>query len=341
MNSLQVLQELQIGGTRAILPGKKPDLMTRRLPVALIAAIVAIWTALAGISPAANAEPAFPPGLRIGLEPQAGLTLSNRFPGFEDPDHKVAITILDLPGQTYEAVERSAFAKEQQNLGDVKRESFPFASGIGFLIGGRSTVNGVVLNKWFLLASAYGKDLTALINVEVPESARAIYTDAIIRKMLASVTFRPPPIQEQLGLLPFKLDDMAGFRVMQVLPGGGMILTDGPSNDINKQPYMIVSVGPGGPTDTDERGKFARELLSSAPLRDLAVTGADAMRIGGLQGFEIRAQARGLDGNPVSLVQWVRFGSGGFLRIIGVSHADVWDALFTRFRAVRDGIEMR
>jgi hypothetical protein len=311
--------------------------MLRRLLVAYLTA----WAGLAIAGAAASAEPVFPAGLRIGLEPQGGLTLSKRFPGFEDADHKVAISILDLPGRAYEDIERSAFGTQQQGLGDVKRESFPFASGIGFLLSGQTTVNGAVLHKWFLLASAYGKDLTALINVEVPQEARAIYTDAVIRKALASVVFRETPIQEQLGLLPFKLNEMAGFRVMQALQGGGLILTDGPANDINKQPYMIISVGPGAPNEPDERGKFARELLQSAPLRDLTMTVADPMRIGGAQGFEIRAQAIGVDGDPISLVQWVRFGSGGFLRIVGVSSKKEWDALFPRFRAVRDGIEMR
>jgi len=47
---------------------------------------------------AANAEPVFPPGSRVGLEPPAGLNLSKRFPGFEDPDRQAAIAILDLPG---------------------------------------------------------------------------------------------------------------------------------------------------------------------------------------------------------------------------------------------------
>jgi len=37
----------------------------------------------------------------------------------------------------------------------------------------------------------------------------------------------------------------------------------------------------------------------------------------------------------------VRFGSGGFLRIVGVGRKDDWDALFPRFRAVRDGIDLR
>jgi len=39
------------------------------------------------------------------------------------------------------------------------------------------------------------------------------------------------------------------------------------------------------------------------------------------------------------VVQWVRFGTGGFMRIVGVGPKNNWDSLFTRFRAVRDGIE--
>jgi len=310
----------------------------------LVAAMLAIWAGLSIFGAGASAEPVFPPGLRIGLEPQANLKLSKSFPGFEDADQKVAITILDLPARAYEEIERSAFEKNQSSLTDMKRESFPFASGIGFLITGKSQAGGIILRKWFFLATAVGgtvSDLTMLINVEVPEAARAVYTDAVIRKALASVTFRPTPLQEQLGLLPFKLNELAGFRVMQALPVGGLILTDGPTDDISKQPYVIVSVGRGAPSEPDERGKFARELLSSTPLRELAVTLVEPMRIGGTQGIEIRAQARGFNGEPVSLAQWVRFGSGGFLRVVGVGRKDDWDALFTRFRAVRDGVELR
>jgi hypothetical protein len=120
-----------------------------------------------------------------------------------------------------------------------------------------------------------------------------------------------------------------------------VILTDGPTNNINDQPYMIVSIERGAPEESADRAKFARDILSSAPLRDLAVQSSDSMRIGGRPSYEIRAQAKALGGAPVSVVQWVRFGSGGYLRVIGVAPKNDWDALFTRFRAVRDGIEAR
>lgn len=308
--------------------------MLRRLLLALIAA---------GLTAAAAwADPVYPPGHRIGLEPPAGMSPAMQFSGFEDTAREAKIGMLDLPPGAYENIESSAFAAEQPGMTDVKRELFAFGSGIGFLFTGRGQQNGVTVHKWFLLARAVHEpvmNLTALVSVEVPEAALAVYTDAVVRKALASVTFRATPIEEQLSLMPFKLNDFAGFRVVEALPTGGVVLTEGPSQDINRQPYVIVSVGSGGPAEPADRGRFARDLLSQAPLRDFAVRSAEAMRIGGLPGHEIRATARNIAGEPITLVQWVRFGGGGFLRVVAVTREDTWDAMFPRFRAVRDGIE--
>ncbi|HXZ46698.1 MAG TPA: hypothetical protein VEH02_08215 [Pseudolabrys sp.] len=314
--------------------------MRNRMFVYLFAA----WTGLLGLSGAAAAELVFPPGLRIGLEPAGDLKLSHRFPGFEDSDRNVVVAILDLPSSAYHELETAAFNNNQRDLANVKRESFPFGSGIGFLISGTAQQNGMTLHRWSLLSQAIGgtvQNLTALINVEVPESARSVYSDEVIRKMLASVTFRPAPIQEQLSLLPFKLGDLAGFRVMQVLPTGSVILTEDATDRSGAQPFMIVSLERGGPAEVGDRPTFARDLLASAPVRDLTLQSAESMRINGLPGYEIRAQGKDPAGASVSLVQWLRFGGGGFLRVIGVSPTEKWSEAFSRFRALRDGITTR
>ncbi len=308
--------------------------MLRRLPILL----VAVCTALIALGPALAAEPVFPKGSVIGLAPPGDLKLSTHFVGFEDPDRKVSISILQLPTAAYENIERSIFAKNQVGLTDVTRESFPFQSGIGYLVTGRGQEN---VRKWFLASTGLGQflGLTMLIKVDVPEAASAVYPDAAIRQALASATFREPPIDEQLSMLPIKFRDLAGFRVMRVVANDGAILIEGPSQDMIKNPYMIISLGRGGPEDPDDRARFARELLSSAPLRDIVVTFAEAMRIDGRPGYEVRAKAMSYDGKPLALVQWLRFGGGGYLRIIGAVHQESWDQLFPRFRAVRDGID--
>lgn len=312
--------------------------MLRRLPILL----AAICAALIALGPALAAEAVFPKGSQIGLTPPGDLMPSTRFPGFEDPDRKVTISMLQMPMAAYADIERSIFTNNQVGLTDVKRESFPFQSGIGFLITARGQENGAGVHKWFLVASGLGPqfpDLAMVIKVEVPDAASAVYSDAVIRKALASVAFRSPPMEEQLSLLPIKFRELTGFRIMRVVANDGAILIEGPSQDMIKNPYMIVSLGRGGPENPDDRARFARELLSSAPLRDIVVTFAEAMRIDGRPGYEVRAKATGYDGKPLALVQWLRFGGGGYLRIIGAVHQESWDQLFPRFRAVRDGID--
>ena len=167
--------------------------MFRRLFVTVFAA----WAGLASTSVVVPAETIFPPGLRIGLDPPGDMKLSTRLPGFEDTERNAIIAILDLPASAYRDLENSAFSMNQQGLDQLKRESFPFENGIGFLISGIAQQNGAKIHRWSLLATGIGPsvpNLTMLVNVEVPESALSVYSDAVVRKALTSVTFRPAPI---------------------------------------------------------------------------------------------------------------------------------------------------
>ena len=303
-----------------------------------LAFLIAALTALSVFAGPCAAEPVFPPGLRVGLDPPGDLKPSARFSGFEDPDHKVAIAILDLPGAAYSELERAASAKIAGF--QIKHEDFSFRSGRGQLFSGSGQVKGTTLHKWILLATAADRNLTAMIEVEVPEQATKIYTDAAIRKALASVTFRDTPLQEQLGLLPFKFGDLAGFQVKQVMRGA-VVLTDNLKEDLSKQPYVIVSIGTGAPESSDDRARLARDLLATAPLRDIKVQSADRMRINGAPGIELRAEAQAANGDAIMVAQWLRFTGNAYLRIVGVGRKANWDPLFTRLRALRDGIEFR
>jgi len=315
----------------------------RRQTGPLLSALLAACLALPVLAATAP-TPVFPTGLRVGLEPAAGLKPARGFPGFADTERRAVVTIFDMPAGAYDQIARSAFAMPGQGFTDVRQEAFPFAGGLGFLIDGHIRKDGTDWHIWFLLAQPVAgevRDLTTLVRVEVPTPAREVYSDAVVRDMLASVTFRPEPVEERLGLLPFKLTDLAGFRVSKVLNNGAVILTDGPSDNLADQSYAVVSIAPGAPNNADDYARFARNLLANAPVGDLAVTSGDGMRINGLPGFEIRARGSGPHGVPLTLVQWLRFGTSGFIRVVGIAPQDEWDRMFNRFRAVRDGVEMR
>ncbi|MBV9347666.1 MAG: hypothetical protein JO245_06790 [Pseudolabrys sp.] len=302
-------------------------------------ALAAGFTLLAG---AAVADPAYPLGSRIGLEPPAGMTLNPANNQFEDTANKTTVTLLDLPLHLYGEMERMVFAEiNKPGVTILKRESLPYANGIGYFIAVELTHEGKKYRKWLLLAQSNANpvpDLAALVSVQAPEEAFAVYSDEIARKALASVTFRPAPNEERLKLMPFAIGDLAGFEIAEVAPVG-VILTDKPQR--GGQPELVISMGQGAPLDAQDRPNFSRDLLQRGPISSLEILSADAMRIGSMPGFEIQARAIGPNGAPIRLVQWLRFSGGNYLRIIGGSSTQEWDQAFPRMRAVRDGVTVR
>src|SRR6266702_1314647 len=187
-----------------------------------------ILVALAfGVGPAAAGEAAYPPGSRIGLAPPSGMVTSKSFFGYEDPNNNAAIILLALPAQAYADLDKSvtADALKRQGVTFETRAAMPLSTGDAFLVLGHQDVENIKIRKWILVAASSG--LTALVTVQIPETAKALYPDAAIRAALATLAIRTTvPVDEQLGLLPFKVGELAGFHIGGLVPGRAVVLRD-------------------------------------------------------------------------------------------------------------------
>jgi hypothetical protein len=41
------------------------------------------------------------------------------------------------------------------------------------------------------------------------------------------------------------------------------------------------------------------------------------------------------------VIQWLRFGGGGYLQMVGIAGADGWTSVLARLRTVRDSVELK
>ena len=302
-----------------------------------------------GALPATAAELNYPPGSRIGLAPPPGLVPSKTFFGYEDPSNSVAMMLVALPPQAYADLDASVTAEtlKRQGVTMESREALPLPSGKAFLVVGRQEVDNVKIRKWILVASS--PTLTGFVTVQMPETATALYPDAAIRASLATLAFRAAvPVDEQLGLLPFKVSELSGFRIAGVIPGRAVMLSDAPagapgSPDSTNEPHIFAAIAAGGPAQSADRDTFAREVFATLPnIREIRVTTSEPLRMAGQQGHQILANAKDASGtSPLTVVQWLRFGGGGYMQIVGIARADAWKDAYPRFRSVRDGIEAR
>jgi hypothetical protein len=302
--------------------------------------LTAVALLIAALKPAFAADTVFPLGVRVGLTPLVGLSVSKTFPGFESEDHSVKVLVTELPADAYNEV-KNAFTNPA-GTGGVKPESLETAAGPAYYTVENAKEAATNVRRYSMILS--GGAFSGYVAVQVPEDASKIYTDDAVRQMFSSATLRKEvPISEQLGMLPFKLNDLASFKNVRTLaPGAAVILADADEKTgFEPAPFMIIGVIGATPPEPDDRARFAQQAATNIPgVRDAHMTMAEPIRIGGMPGYETRIDATsGKDNTKVTVVQWIRFGGATSMRIVGSAPRDQWSAAFPRFRAVRDGIE--
>lgn len=308
---------------------------TLEMPFRLLAIIGALSLSFT----AHAADAVYPPGVRVGLVPPAGLSVAKEFLGFESDDKDVKFGVAELPPEAFATVE-TAFKDGKATANGAKVEPFKTSIGDAFITVESRKEGDTSFKTYSLIAK--GEKFTGYVIAQVREGA-AKMSDDDVRKVLATVALRTDvPAQEQLALLPFKVGELSGFKTVKMLAmRQSVLLTDGTEDTtLDGAPYMIIGTIQATPATNDDRGRFAEQVARAIPgLRNARVTGNEPMRIDGTQGYETRIEAvAGKDDTPVTVVQWIRFGSGSSLRIIASATKDEWTKAFPRFRAVRDGI---
>jgi hypothetical protein len=314
----------------------------------------ALFAVLVWVLPALATDAIFPTGCRIGLVPPLTMPLSPHFMGFEDSDVGAAILLATFPADAFGYLDKSMVPEALKKRGIDNREPFAVAGGMGFLLSGKQTTVQTSFRKWMLVAPV--GDVTALVTVRAPDQSNK-YSDQVVRAALSTLAVRASiPAAERLSLLPFKVGDLAGFRIDDVLPGRALMLvheavggeqSDKAPNDQNKDAAghpidarFLIAALPGGPNEPKDNDNFARVAFDRiGGIADVRIQDAEPLRISGQSGYQTLAKAKDAQGTDLMVVQWLRFGTGGYMQMTGIAHVDLWPEMLTRLRKVRDSVD--
>lgn len=307
-------------------------------PRALAALIVLALAALVAV-PASAQSPKFVPGTGVGLVPPKGMVPAQSFSGFEDRASGASILVAEFPAEAYAQIlptitpEGLAGSGLQQASPAV---DWKIAGGQGGrLIRGRQTAHGTIFRKWVMLAK--GPSTTVMLSVQVPDQKSGTITDAAVDAALKTVTLKAPPtMEQQVEALPFKIDDFAGFRVVRVLAGSGLLLTEGPRDTIPdaSQPVVIVANAIGGiaANDKAEREAVAQQAFATiAGVSDVSIVSQKIEEKDGVTWSRIegRGTYRG-SAEAVATLQIMRFGKEGYIRIVAIARTLGAEAILAR-----------
>ena len=312
---------------------------------ALIAMTLAIAAPFETAQPVLAADPTFPMASVIGLVPPSGMVPSKTFPGFEDTAKDAGILVAAQSPAVYADLKKSLDPDVLKKEGIIvqKREDMTLSFGAVTMVTAKAQADKKSYRKWLMIGQA--KNVTALVNAQVPENETA-YSDAVMRAALLTLTVRDSvPDAEKLSVMPFTIGDLAGFHVQNVLVGSAVLIGDppDPANPKDFQPHMFIGVFPGGPHEPTDRAEFARVAFSQIlGIENVKITIAEPLRITNQPGFQTVAQAVDAhSGLPIMVAQWLRFGGSAFMQMIAMAPADKWVEAQTRMRAVRDSIDAK
>ena len=312
-------------------------IMLQRFALALLAALVFG-------TPARAADPVFPVNSRIGIVPPPGFTPSTKFMGFENAPASAAVLVVEMPAEMFPEIEKG-FTDEllkSRGMTVTLREAMTFKDGRGIFISGPKTVEGVTRHESVLIASVSG--LTAIVSVQMIPASHDSITDAVVREAFKTLAVRQIPDNEKLSVLPYKLGNLAGFRLVRTAANGTAILTQGANDAVTdvEQPFLLIGVAAGEMPKPEDRDTYARRIFNSAPgIKEVKILRAEPLRIGQAQGYEIVAEAKDAkSGTEVNTVQWLRFGGSGHLQMFAIARRTAWNDVFPRLRTIRDNIDL-
>ena len=232
------------------------------------------------------------------------------FAGFETEDQGVKVLVTELPAEAYGEVV-NAFKANPAGAGGIKPESIETAAGVAYYTAENAKDGATNVRRYSMILS--GGTFSGYVAVQVPENAAKIYTDDAVRQMFASAVIRKEvPVDEQLGLMPFKISELGDFKNVRTLaPGAALVLADGDeATGFEAAPFMVIGIIGSTPAQPDDRGRFAQQAATTIPgVRDARITMSEPIRIDGMAGYETRIDATsGKDNTAVTVVQWLRFG---------------------------------
>src|SRR4030088_3119423 len=212
-------------------------------PIRLFSAAILLVAAIClSFGPALAADPVFPPGMRVGMTPLVGLVPAKTFIGFETEDQGVKVLVTELPAEAYGEV-MNAFKANPAGTGGIKPESIDTAAGVAYYTAESAKDGTTNVRRYSMILP--GGTFSGYVAVQVPENASRIYTDEAVRQMFASAVVRKEvPVEEQLGLMPFKVSDLSEFKNIRTLaPGAAIILADGDEvTGFEAAPFMVIGL---------------------------------------------------------------------------------------------------
>lgn len=317
-----------------------------RLCGVLIAATVAIIVQ-AGVVSAQDAVAI--PGTSVTITPPEGFTVATDFTGLANVEKQGSFLVAEFPAEAAaqlgglfadESTAAASFATKGITISG--REEIDNADGDTVpLLRGTQDANGVTLEKWMAL---YAGEKVVMVTFQIPQD-KALEEDAMkgafASVRLAGAQDAAAEGDQRLAGLPYEIEAVAPFRVVDVIDNRNVLMTVGEkdSDPQATQPQIVVTYSVTN-APKSELKRIAEVVLNGVG-DNVAIESQEEDIFAGLDGLTTKGT---LDEHGVSkrFVQWVAYTeSGAPIQVLGTAATDKYEELSEAIEGVAASVEIK
>lgn len=252
--------------------------------------------------PAALAERVRVPGTEVSLEPPAGFSPAERFPGFQLEERGASIMVTEIPGPVTEVrkgMTRRGLASRGMTLTESRTVKLP--AGNALLLHVTQRAAGMDYAKWMLVAGTSEK--TVLVVGTFPEESADLSQP--VRRAVLSASWSGKENADLFEGLAFRVTPSGELRLAKRV-GNVLVLSETGEIDPGEPGQAILAVG-GSLSDVDV-GSLKDFSMDRAARTDhftrLRNVSGRELKIDSLPGYELVAEANDVKTDkPVGLYQ--------------------------------------
>lgn len=254
-----------------------------------------------------------------------GFEESREFTGALWQEGQASILVTELPADVFATVAEGLLADpaalaDQGIMLDMVEE-VALGEHEAVIGRGRQQVGSQPFEKWLLLAGS--PQVTLLVTAQMPSLLATERRKDKVEAALASIRIAPDR-SDPRGILPFTFGETERFRFMRALSGRAALMTDTAYEGTPEtRPVFVIAASTRTNCDAwaDGTHAFAREAAESLQrVEDLAISDTFDREVGGGAGVVTEATGT-VGGEPVIVVQTIRFRDCSYLRTVGIGPA--------------------
>lgn len=273
-------------------------------------------------------------GSKVSLIKPPGFTTADTFPGFQQDSTQASIVVTEIPAGYPQAVAGFTAANlKSRGMTQIGKEKITIDGNPGLLLQLTQSANGTTYRKWIAIFGDASETVTIVATMPQKEQPSLFRS---LKNSITSAKWSRTKVVDPFADLKYAVTATPDLKFTKRIQNALLYTKDGvvPATNPN-DPILVVSQAISTVVVIDPREYSQKRLALTQQATNIEIVSTEPITIGGLQGYEIVANAVDASTNkPILVYQVMLFEGQTYYIIQGLVDSNAKSKYLPKFKEI-------